>query len=76
MSTTVFYIYITQILVLFAQTYPEVVGIHMQFLRVHHTEWRIGGLDVVHVLDGSLQTSHHSPPVSCHLGVTHDRSGA
>lgn len=57
-------------------TYLEVVWIHMQFLRVHHTERGIGGLDVVHVLDGSLQTSHHSPPVSCHLGVTHDRSGA
>lgn len=76
MSTSVFYIYITQILVLLAQTYLEVVGIHMQFLRVHHTECCKGGLDVIHVLDGSLQTSHHCPPVTCYLGVTHDRSGA
>ena len=39
--------------------YPEVVWINMQFLRVHHTEGGIGTLDVVHVLQGNIQTVQH-----------------
>lgn len=56
--------------------YLKIVWIHMQSLRVHHAQRGIGGLDVVHVLYGSLQTPHHGSTVSCHLGVTHDRSRA
>uniref|UniRef100_A0A3Q2Q5C9 Uncharacterized protein n=1 Tax=Fundulus heteroclitus TaxID=8078 RepID=A0A3Q2Q5C9_FUNHE len=51
------------------QLYVEVVGVHLQFLRVQHTQLFVRGLDVIHVLHSFLQTGEDNLPVSCHLGV-------
>uniref|UniRef100_A0A8C6S7B2 Uncharacterized protein n=1 Tax=Neogobius melanostomus TaxID=47308 RepID=A0A8C6S7B2_9GOBI len=37
----------------------HIVGIHVQFLRVQHAQLSVGGLDVVHVLDGPVQSVQH-----------------
>ena len=58
------------------EIYPEVVGIHVQFLRMQHTELGVGGLDVVHVLHGSVQPTHDGLAVSSHFRVAHDSGGA
>uniref|UniRef100_A0A3B4C7H4 Uncharacterized protein n=1 Tax=Pygocentrus nattereri TaxID=42514 RepID=A0A3B4C7H4_PYGNA len=54
----------------------SVVGIHVQFLRVQHTELGVGGLDVVQVLHGSVQPTHDGLTVSSHFRVAHDSRGA
>uniref|UniRef100_A0A3Q2SR71 Uncharacterized protein n=1 Tax=Fundulus heteroclitus TaxID=8078 RepID=A0A3Q2SR71_FUNHE len=48
--------------------------IHMELLRVHNTQFGIGGLDVVQVLHSSFQSTHHSSSMLCHFGVTEDGS--
>ena len=57
------------------QTYPEVVGIHVQFLGVQHAELCICASDVVHVLQGSVQSVQHHFAVSGDHWVPHDGSG-
>ena len=57
------------------ETHSEVVGIHVQFLRVHNTQTSVGGLDVVQVLHGSFQPTHDGLTVSSHFRVTHDSGG-
>uniref|UniRef100_A0A3B4C7B6 Uncharacterized protein n=1 Tax=Pygocentrus nattereri TaxID=42514 RepID=A0A3B4C7B6_PYGNA len=56
--------------------YPEVVGVHVYFLRVHHTELGVGGLDVVQVLHSSVQPTHYGLSVISHFGVANDCGGA
>uniref|UniRef100_A0A3B4C3H5 Uncharacterized protein n=1 Tax=Pygocentrus nattereri TaxID=42514 RepID=A0A3B4C3H5_PYGNA len=56
--------------------YHEVVGIHVQFLRVQLAELGVGGLDVVQVLHGSVQPTHDGLTVSSHFRVPHDSRGA
>uniref|UniRef100_A0A8B9HCL3 Uncharacterized protein n=1 Tax=Astyanax mexicanus TaxID=7994 RepID=A0A8B9HCL3_ASTMX len=48
----------------------------MNFLRVHHTQTSIGSLDIVQVLDCSLQSTHNHLAMLSHFGVSLDGSGA
>uniref|UniRef100_A0A665V9B5 Uncharacterized protein n=1 Tax=Echeneis naucrates TaxID=173247 RepID=A0A665V9B5_ECHNA len=52
--------------------YPEVIRIHMQLLRVHHAQLGVGALDVVHVLHGIFQPTHHCLSMCGHFSVSHD----
>uniref|UniRef100_A0A665V8M8 Uncharacterized protein n=1 Tax=Echeneis naucrates TaxID=173247 RepID=A0A665V8M8_ECHNA len=52
--------------------YPEVIRIHMQLLRVHHAQLGVGALDVVHVLHGIFQPTHHCLSMCGHFRVSHD----
>lgn len=56
-------------------TYPEVVRIYVELLGVQHTQFSIGGFDVVHVLHGSFQAFQHDFTVSSNHRVSHDGSG-
>uniref|UniRef100_A0A8C4DPA9 Uncharacterized protein n=1 Tax=Dicentrarchus labrax TaxID=13489 RepID=A0A8C4DPA9_DICLA len=53
-------------------TYPEVIRIHMDFLRVLHAQLGIDVLDVVHVLHSSVQPTHHCLTVLGHQRVSED----
>uniref|UniRef100_A0A3B5M6Z1 Uncharacterized protein n=1 Tax=Xiphophorus couchianus TaxID=32473 RepID=A0A3B5M6Z1_9TELE len=52
------------------ELYVEVVGVHLQFLRVQHAQVFVCGLNVVHVLHSFLQTCHDDLSVSRHFGVS------
>uniref|UniRef100_A0AAY5EQM5 Uncharacterized protein n=1 Tax=Electrophorus electricus TaxID=8005 RepID=A0AAY5EQM5_ELEEL len=58
-----------------AHQHLHIVGIHVQFLGVQDTQFSVGGLDVVHVLHGSLQTAQYNCSVGGNTGVSHDGSG-
>uniref|UniRef100_A0A8C6L9R5 Uncharacterized protein n=1 Tax=Nothobranchius furzeri TaxID=105023 RepID=A0A8C6L9R5_NOTFU len=49
--------------------YPEIVGVHVQFLRVQHTQVFVCVLDVIHVLHSSFQTSQDHLSMSGHFGI-------
>ena len=53
-------------------TYPEVVRIHMEFLRVHHAQLGVRILDVVQVLHSIFQTTHHCLTMLADLSVSED----
>uniref|UniRef100_A0A8C1UZG9 Uncharacterized protein n=1 Tax=Cyprinus carpio TaxID=7962 RepID=A0A8C1UZG9_CYPCA len=44
-------------------------------VTVQHTQFSIGGFDVVHVLHGFVQAMQHDSTVSSNHGVSHDGSG-
>uniref|UniRef100_A0A8C1EZ77 Uncharacterized protein n=1 Tax=Cyprinus carpio carpio TaxID=630221 RepID=A0A8C1EZ77_CYPCA len=44
-------------------------------VTVKHTQFSIGGFDVVHVLHGFVQAMQHDSTVSSNHGVSHDGSG-
>uniref|UniRef100_A0A8C1V1K2 Uncharacterized protein n=1 Tax=Cyprinus carpio TaxID=7962 RepID=A0A8C1V1K2_CYPCA len=51
------------------------VRIYVELLGVQHTQFSIGGFDVVHVLHGFVQAMQHDSTVSSNHGVSHDGSG-
>lgn len=55
-------------------TYPEVVGVNVQFLRVQDAQLCVGFFDVVHVLHGSVQSMQHCDAVFSDHWVPHDGS--
>uniref|UniRef100_A0A3Q3KU45 Hemoglobin subunit alpha-A-like n=2 Tax=Mastacembelus armatus TaxID=205130 RepID=A0A3Q3KU45_9TELE len=55
-----------------AVTYPEVIRIHMELLRVHHAQTGVSILDVVHVLHGFIQPTHHRLAMLGHFRVSQD----
>uniref|UniRef100_A0A8C2XAJ7 Uncharacterized protein n=1 Tax=Cyclopterus lumpus TaxID=8103 RepID=A0A8C2XAJ7_CYCLU len=57
------------------QLYLEIVGVHVQFLRVQHAQLGVGVLHVVHVLHTSVQTVQDNCSVFCNIWISHDCSG-
>lgn len=55
-----------------AATYPEVVRIHMELVRVHRAQGGVNLLDVVHALHSILQPTHHHLTVLHHISVSED----
>lgn len=53
----------------------EVIRIHVQFLRVQHTQFSESDLNAVHVLHSFLQTTDYCQAVGCNLGVSNDGRG-
>lgn len=53
-------------------TYPEVIRIHMDLLRVLLAQLGVSILDVVQVLHSPVQPTHHCLAVSGHLFVCDD----
>uniref|UniRef100_A0A4W4DU63 Uncharacterized protein n=1 Tax=Electrophorus electricus TaxID=8005 RepID=A0A4W4DU63_ELEEL len=58
------------------ETYPEVVGIHVEFFRVDSAQRSVGTLDVVQVLHAFVQSTHDDFTVRRHFGVPHNGRGA
>uniref|UniRef100_A0A674D3D9 Uncharacterized protein n=1 Tax=Salmo trutta TaxID=8032 RepID=A0A674D3D9_SALTR len=53
-------------------SYLKVVGIYVQFLRVQNAQLGVCVLDVVHVLQSSVQTAQHRGAVLSNQRVVHD----
>lgn len=51
-------------------TYFEIVGIHVQFLRMNNTQRSIGAFNIIQVLQSFLQAMHHHLAVGSYLGVS------
>lgn len=55
-------------------TYPEVIRIHMDYVRVLHAQGFVDFLDVVQVLHSSFQPTHHYLTMLGHFLVSQDGS--